>query len=123
MIKPTNSELAILQILWVDGPMSVRAVHDQLNKSKKSGYTTTLKIMQIMTDKGIVTRDTSSRSHLYSSKVTEGDIKQSLLDTFLDKTFKGSASSLMMALLGNNKTSSSELEKIKKLIQSIEEKK
>ena len=122
MIKPTNAELEILQILWVKGPISVRKVNDLINETKEVGYTTTLKIMQIMTDKGICDRNTSQRSHMYSAVVTEKDVKQNLLDNFLEKTFKGSASGLMMALLGNKKTSSDELEKIKDLIKSMDKK-
>lgn len=120
MIKPTNAELEILQILWLKGALSVREVNNILNDTKKVGYTTTLKIMQIMADKGICSRDTNQRSHLYTAHVTESDIKESLLDNFLDKTFKGSASGLMMALLGNKKTSNQELQKIKDLIKSKE---
>lgn len=120
MLKPTNSELEILQILWAKGPISVRKVNDLLNETKTVGYTTTLKIMQIMTEKGICVRDTSHRSHMYSAALTESNVKGNLLDSFLEKTFKGSASGLMMALLGNNKTSADELDKIKDLINSLE---
>ena len=118
--KPTDSELNILQILWSKGPSSVRAVNEILNENKDVGYTTTLKLMQIMTDKGLVTRDTSTRSHIYSSNVAEEDTKSKLLDGFLEATFQGSASKLVMQALGNHKTSPEELEKIKTLIKEIE---
>jgi len=118
--KPTDSELNILQILWIKGPCSVRAVNDILNQEKEVGYTTTLKLMQIMTDKGLVVRDTSTRSHIYSANVSEEDTKGKLLDGFLEATFQGSASKLVMQALGNHKTSPEELEKIKSLIKEIE---
>lgn len=119
--KPTDSELNILQILWSKGPSSVRTVNEVLNEEREVGYTTTLKLMQIMTDKGLVTRDTSTRSHIYSSNVSEEDTKGKLLDGFLEATFQGSASKLVMQALGNHKTSPEELEKIKTLIKEIEQ--
>lgn len=119
--KPTESELIILQVLWSKGPCSVRVVNEVLNESKDVGYTTTLKLMQIMTEKGLVIRDTSSRSHIYSANVSEDDTKGKLLDGFLTNTFQGSAGSLVMQALGNHKTSPEELEKIKTLIKEIEQ--
>jgi len=118
--KPTESELAILQILWDKGPSSVRNVNDKLNLVKESGYTTTLKLMQIMTEKGLTERDTSSRTHIYKALVTEEITKTDLLDRFISATFKGSASKLVMSALGNAKTSPAELEEIKALISQIE---
>lgn len=119
--KPTDSELNILQIIWSKGPCSVRTVNEVLNEEKEVGYTTTLKLMQIMTDKGLVIRDTSTRSHIYSAVVSEEDTKGKLLDGFLESTFQGSASKLVMQALGNHKTSPEELEKIKTLIKEIEQ--
>lgn len=119
-IKPTDSELNILQVLWAEGPCSVRKVNEILNKSKEVGYTTTLKLMQIMTNKSLVTRDTSARSHIYQANVSEDDTKKNLLSGFLNSTFQGSASKLILQALGNHKTSSEELEKIKTLIKEIE---
>ena len=79
--KPTESELEILQILWMNGPSSVRFVNDQLNKKREVGYTTTLKLMQIMVEKEIAERNTDNRTHIYSSKVDEADTKKALLKT------------------------------------------
>lgn len=119
-IKPTESELEILQILWDQGPTSVRIVNDELNKVKESGYTTTLKLMQIMADKGLCTRDTSSRTHIYTAVPSESGTKSDLLQRFISATFKGSASQLVMNALGNNKTSTEELNEIKDLIKKLE---
>lgn len=119
-IKPTESELQILQVLWTHGPSTVRFVNDQMNKEKETGYTTTLKLMQIMSDKGIVSRDTTSRTHVYEACITEEDTQKSLLSNFLNATFKGSAKSLVMQTLGNHKASREELEEIKKFIKQLE---
>ena len=118
--KPTESELNILQVLWTKGPSSVRVVNETLNEIKEMGYTTTLKLMQIMTEKSLVVRDTSTRSHIYSANVSEDVTKNKLLNGFLENTFKGSAGNLVMQALGNHKTSPEELEKIKTLIKEIE---
>lgn len=118
--KPTESELEILQILWKDGPSSVRSINNQLNQYKEVGYTTTLKIMQIMNDKGLATRDTSSRTHVYTAAIKEEATKNGLLKRFIDATFQGSAAQLIMEALGNNATTKDELDKIKALIEKIE---
>lgn len=122
-IKPTESELEILQILWQRGPSSVRSVNEKLNEQREVGYTTTLKIMQIMLDKGLVNRNTSTRTHIYEAAVSESDTQKHLMDRFLETTFKGSAGKMIMQALGNHKASSKELEEIKKLIQKIEKEK
>jgi len=119
-IKPTESELQILQVLWGKGPSTVRAVNDEINKVKETGYTTTLKLMQIMVDKNIVSRDTSSRTHIYAALLTEKDTQGHLLSDFLKSTFKGSAMSLVMQTLGNHNASKEELAEIKKLISKLE---
>lgn len=118
--KPTEGELEILQILWEDGPSSVRYVNEQLSKKRDVGYTTTLKIMQIMTEKKLTTRDTSSRTHIYRAAIKEGDTKNNLLSKFIDATFQGSAAQLILEALGNNQTTREELEEIKALIEKIE---
>ena len=122
--KPTEAELAILQILWEHGPSSVRYVNDELNKARDVrdiGYTTTLKIMQIMAaDKGLVKRDTSSRTHIYRAAVSEAATRKNLLKKFVDSTFRGSAMELVMQALGNHETSQAELDEIKALIEKIE---
>ena len=113
--KPTDSELEILQILWEHGPSSVRFVHDILAEEKSVGYTTTLKIMQIMADKGIVKRDTSSRTHIYEAAINEEQTQKQLLDKFVEGTFRGSAMKMVLSALGNNKASKEELAAIKDL--------
>lgn len=117
---PTEAELEILQILWQHGPSTVRFVNDELNKSKVAGYTTTLKIMQIMMDKKILIRNEESKTHIYSPNISEDSAQKKLLDRFLDATFRGSASKLVMQALGSQKTSKEELDEIKKLIDQIE---
>ncbi len=123
--KPTESELKILHILWKHGPSSVRFVNDQLNARKEGevGYTTTLKIMQIMADKNLVERNTDSRTHIYKANVSEKNTQNALLQKFVDSTFQGAAMQLVMQTLGNHKATPEELEQIKALIQSIEKKK
>lgn len=120
-VRPTESELEILQILWQRGPSSVREVNDQLNEIREVGYTTTLKIMQIMADKGIVERNTSSRTHIYSAAISEEETRGKLLDQFVDKTFRGSAMQLVMQALGKHKASSEDLDELKALIRKMEE--
>jgi len=118
--KPTDSELEILQILWAKGSSNVRFVNEQLNETREVGYTTTLKIMQIMAEKGLVTRNTESRTHIYSAAVEETEARQNLLQKFVDTTFRGSAMSLVMQALGNHEASSEELDEIKALIKKME---
>ncbi len=124
IIEPTRSELEILQVLWMNGPSTVRLVNDKLNEQKREvNYTSTLKLMQIMVEKGILKRDESSMKHIYEPVQEEHKTKSFLLDRFVDSIFDGSASSLMMQLLGNKKTSRKELEKIKQLIENFNNKK
>lgn len=120
LIKPTEAELAILQVLWQRGPSSVRDVHDVLSGSRETGYTTTLKLMQIMLDKSLVKRNAEARSHIYEAGVQEADVQSQLLSRFVDSTFRGSASQLVLQALGNHKASKKELEEIKALIEQIE---
>jgi len=121
-IKPTESELEILQILWEKGPSSVRDVNNLLNAKRTIGYTTTLKIMQIMTEKGLVIRNTESRSHIYDALLKENETKKNLLQTFINNTFKGSTANLVLQALGSEKTSKEDLEEIKSLIEKLENK-
>ena len=120
MIKPTDAELEILQTLWKEGPSTVRSVNEKLNEKREIGYTTTLKMMQLMTDKGILTRDESNRTHIYTAKISEESIQKNLLDRLMETAFGGSAMKLVMQALGNKKTSKEELEQIKNLINKIE---
>jgi len=121
-IKPTESELEILQVLWQYGPSTVRLVNDKLNEAREVGYTTTLKLMQIMAEKGLADRDTSQRTHIYKPVVTEAETQQNLLNRFVDTTFRGSAMKLVMQALGNHNASETELDEIKALIEEIESK-
>lgn len=120
-LDPTKSELEILQVLWEIGPSTVRDVNNELLKKKDVNYTTTLKLMQIMADKGILARDESQMKHIYSVAEDEQKTKEHLLDKFVDSMYKGSASKLVMQLLGNKKTSQQELQEIKDLLKKLEE--
>ena len=117
---PTDSELEVLQIIWAHGAQTVRFVNDEQNKKRDVGYTTTLKIMQIMLDKGLLTRDIVERSHIYSAAVAQSDTQSQLLREFVDATFKGDAVSLVMRALGEGSTSPEDLAQIKALIADIE---
>lgn len=119
--KPTEAELDILTILWEDGPSSVRAVNGTLNKVKRVGYTTTLKQLQIMHEKGLVSRNISGRTHIYSAVRGKEETQKQLLDRILDVAFGGSASKLVMQVLGSSNSSRKELEEIKDLIKKLEE--
>lgn len=120
-IEPTKSELEILQILWETGPATVRQVNDELLKQKDVNYTTTLKFMQIMVEKGMLKRDESKMKHVYTVVEEEQQTKAYLLNKFVDSMYKGSASRLMMQLLGNKNTSQEELKEIKDLLKKFEE--
>jgi BlaI family transcriptional regulator, penicillinase repressor len=121
VIDPTKSELEILQVLWEFGPSTVRFINDKLNEQKREvNYTTTLKLMQIMTEKGILKRDESTMKHVYSPAEEEQKTKSFLLNRFVDNMYNGSASRLLMQLLGNKKPNKKELEEIKKLIDKLD---
>jgi BlaI family transcriptional regulator, penicillinase repressor len=120
-IEPTRSELEILQVLWEHGAATVRFVNDKLNEQKRAvRYTSTLKLMQIMAEKGILKRDESNMKHIYSPAMEEQKTKGFLLERFVDSMYNGSASSLMMQLLGNKKTSKKELQAIKDLLKKFD---
>lgn len=119
-ITPTASELEILNVLWEEQPLTVKDVHEKLSTGKDVGYTTTLKIMQNMYSKGFVSREPNGKSHLYSAIYKQAETRGRLLDRFLESTFSGSASSLVMQLLGNRKTSQKELDEIKRIINNME---
>jgi len=120
-LEPTKSELEILQVLWEKGPSTVRDVNNELLKQKEVNYTTTLKLMQIMADKNILKRDEAQMKHIYSVAEEENKTKDHLLEKFVDSMYKGSASKLVMQLLGNKKTSQQELQEIKELLKKLEE--
>ncbi len=121
--EPTKSELEILQVLWEFGPSTVRFVNDHLNEEKREvNYMSTQKLMLIMLEKGFLTKDESQMKHVYSAAVEEGKTKGLILDRVVDNLFNGSASSLMMQLLGNSKMSPKEMEELKELIKKIDPK-
>ncbi|MCW3119440.1 MAG: transcriptional regulator [Chitinophagaceae bacterium] len=120
-VEPTRSELEILQVLWQHGPSTVRLVNEELNKLKREvNYTSTLKLMQIMAEKGIVVRDESNMKHIYRPAQPEEKVKGQLLNRFVDSIYNGSAASLMMQLLGNKKTSKKELDAIRDLLKKFD---
>jgi len=119
--EPTKAELEILQVLWEYGPSTVRFVNDQLNEQREVNYTSTLKQMQIMAEKGILKRDESQMKHIYMPVEAEQKTKSYLLDRFVNTLYKGSAASLMMQLLGNHKASKEELAAIKELLKKTEQ--
>lgn len=119
IIKPTESELEILQVLWIKGLATVREVHEELAKSKDVGYTTTLKLMQIMNEKGLVKRDDSMRTHVYQSAVNKEKTQKHLLTKMIDSLFGGSTTQLVIQALGENKASPEELQKIQELLNNL----
>ena len=119
-IKPTASELEVLQILWENGPSTVKSVNDELNNNKNVGYTTTLKIMQIMHEKGLLDREKSGRSHIYKPVPQKDETQNVLLEKILETAFAGSASKLIMQALGRSKTSKKEIEEIKEYLIKLE---
>ena len=120
--KPTEAELEILRVLWEHGPSTVRYVHELLANGRQVGYTTTLKNMQNMVQKQLLLRDDTPRSHVYSVAIRQEDTQRMLLDRFLATTFGGSASRLVMQVLGHRKTTPEELRQIKDLIRHLENK-
>jgi len=116
--KPTEGEMEILQVLWTNGKATVRDVHEALNK-KDSGYTTTLKLMQIMHEKGMVERDTNQKTHIYTALVNRDKTEKQLVNKMIDNVFNGSAARLVMQALGNHKADSEEIEEIKKYLDSL----
>jgi predicted transcriptional regulator len=118
-IKPTESELEILQILWKKGNASVREVHEELLVTKEAGYTTTLKLMQIMHEKGLVKRDDSIKTHIYQAAVSKEKTQKHLLNKMIDTVFGGSPGELVMQALGNHKASAEELEEIQKILDNL----
>src|SRR5512146_188534 len=106
--KPTDAELAILRVLWEQGPSTVRQIQQVLDRARPTGYTTVLKLLQIMTEKGLVRRDESERSHVYRARYSEGQTQQQLLGDLLDRAFAGSTSKLVLQALSSRKASAEE---------------
>lgn len=119
--RPTDAELEILRVLWEQGPSTVRQVHEALAGIRDTGYTTTLKLMQIMADKGLVTRDESSRTHVYEPRASQEHTQRQLLSDLVDRAFGGSAAELVMRALSTQKTSDQELREIRRLLDEARE--
>ena len=122
--QPTESELEILKVLWAKGPSTVREVNDQLNEQrtdgKDVGYTTSLKLLQIMFEKGLVARNTDARTHIFSAAFAQADVQRNLLQRLADSAFQGSAMQMVMHVLGGHDASSEELQEVKDLIEKVE---
>ena len=121
-IIPTNSELEILEILWEKAPCTARDVHNEISQTKKTGYTTTLKIIQNMFDKNILSREPKGQTHIYSPTISRETVQQSLLGGFVNRVFGGSAKRMILQALGNEEPDAKELEEIKQMIEQIENK-
>ena len=122
LLRPTETELEILRVLWEKGPSTVREVHEAMAKTKPIGYTTVLKIMQIMTQKGTVVRNEDSKAHVYKARQPAENTKRQLVGDLLNRAFAGSASQLMMHALAGKKTSPAELAEIRQLLDEYERK-
>ena len=119
-IKPTEKELKILQILWKKGPVAVKDVHESMGGDEQNGYTTILKLMQIMHEKGLVTRQKSGKLHLYKAVASQEHTLQFILDKMIQSVFQGSAMQLVISALGNRKSSKEELKEIKRYLEKLE---
>ena len=119
--RPTDAELAILRILWERGPSTVRQVHDVLSRERPAAYTTALKLLQIMTEKGLVRRDDTDRTHIYHPRLSEEQTQRQLVRDLLDRAFGGSASKLVMQALAARRASPEELTEIRQLIDTKRE--
>src|SRR5215469_17952953 len=118
--KPTEAELAILRVLWQRGPSTVRQVQEALNAVKKTGYTTVLKFMQIMHEKGLVSRDEAPYAHVYEARLPKEQAQRTLVADLLDRAFEGSMSGLVLQALSSRKASSEELSEIRKILRDYE---
>lgn len=119
--RPTDAELAILRVLWERGPSTVREVHDAINVTHDSGYTTILKLMQIMTEKGLLDRNESQRAHIYTSRLGEQWTQRQLLGDLIERAFGGSPAKLVMQALSSSKASAEDLSAIRQMLDEIEE--
>src|SRR5438128_1951106 len=118
--RPTDAELAILGVLWQRGPSTVRDVHEELNRDGTTGYTTILKLLQIMTEKGLVVRDETQRAHIYEPRYSEQKTQRQLLGDLADRAFGGSSAKLVLQALSGRKTSAEELSAIRELLDRLE---
>lgn len=119
--RPTAAELAVLQLLWQHGPLTVKAVHEKLNEANPVVYTTILKTMQVMLERDFVSREPHGRAHLYTAAIEEEATKSRLIDVFVERAFGGSAMKMVMKALGNNRTSQAELDQLKAFINDLED--
>jgi len=120
-VKPTEKELEILQVIWKKGATSVKDVHEALGGEEVNGYTTILKLMQIMHEKGLVSRQKNGKLHLYKALQSQENTRQQMLDKMIDTVFHGSAAQLIMSALGNKKSSKEELDEIRRYLDNLEE--
>jgi predicted transcriptional regulator len=118
--RPTDVELAILRVLWRRGPSTVKDVHEEFARSSPTGYTTTLKQLQIMTEKGLVTRDEAQRAHLYTARLAAEQTQTQLLRDLLDRAFEGSATRLVLRALSSRSATPEELAEIRELLDQLE---
>lgn len=118
--RPTNAELAILRVLWNHGPQTVREILERLDPNRETGYTTVLKLLQIMTEKGLASRDENQRSHVYQAAVAQQSAQRQLVRDLMDKAFSGSASALVLSALSDRPSTSEELTKIRAVLDEIE---
>jgi predicted transcriptional regulator len=118
--RPTDAELEILRVLWANGPSTVRQVNEQLSADRGVGYTTTLKLMQIMAEKGLVSRDESDRTHVYAARATEGQTQRQLVSDLMDRAFGGSAAALVLQALSAQPASAADIEEIGRLIRDYQ---
>jgi BlaI family transcriptional regulator, penicillinase repressor len=118
--RPTDAELAILRVLWERGPSTVREVHEAVSRTHDSGYTTILKLLQIMIDKRLVVRDESQRAHVYAARETEQRTQRQLLGDLIDRAFGGSPAKLVMQALSGSKTTAEELTAIRRMLEQME---
>jgi predicted transcriptional regulator len=120
--RPTDSELEILSVLWQRGPSTVREVYEEINKARPTGYTTVLKLMQIMTEKGLVQRDEGQRAHVYEARLAQGETQKQLVGHLLNRAFDGSAAKLLMHVLSDQKASAEDISEIRELLDKFERK-
>ena len=118
--KPTDGELAILSVLWRHGPRTVREVHSEFNETRETGYTTVLKMLQIMAEKGLVTRDETQKTHAYQAALEQSEAQRRYVGDLLDRLFNGSAHHLVLQALSAKKASSAELAEIRKVLDEME---
>jgi BlaI family penicillinase repressor len=119
-VKPTDAELSILRVLWELGPSTVRQVQEALNERRETGYTTVLKLLQIMTEKGLVERDETERTHVYQASLPQEQTQRQLVSDLLDRAFGGSAKQLVLQALATKKTSAKEMAEIRRLLDKLE---